>query len=723
MPRRLRLLLFPLLLLPWWSAPTPAGATGQPTDPRWGIVQAVEDTPHAVQAGAQWERLVFHWDAYQPNGPGDWTTTDPNLPGYVPDSVIQSQLDAGLTVVGVVLSTPGWAGRDSSGSIAVPKNLNLAYNDPSNYWGQFMAKLAARYKGRVDTWIIGNEPDMYTPTTKMTWNGSVADYYQYLKVADQAVKSVNPNATVVVAGMTYWYDHTYNRQQFLDAMLDLDVADPTAKANGYYFDAVDAHAYSNPLNSYAEATLFEQFLANHGITGKQVWETESNVVPNNDPASSQPAGPFRASLDQQASYMIEAPALALAAGVARFSVYKMRDTGGEGGGALYGLVRDNNSVRPAYTAYSFATHTFSGVSNVVYSWSGSATPPTPAQVTALLNSDTGRTQWPWPGAVNQVTMRRGNDKITVVWDASPQPATATIPVTGGTPVVYDKLGQQQPTPAPTNGAYQFVLQPSTNNSDPRDPSLYLVGGSPVILIEQGAFNGSTAPPPSGSTTAPTATVNPGQLDFGVANGHFYRQANGQGGAGNNGYAITDDNGMAFWADFQQLGGVNTLGYPASQRFDQGGFTYQVTQREVLQWNPAAGHVLFANVFDQLAAAGKDGWLQSNRMTPPSRDWSSDQGKPWSAVIQAHLAILDADPAIKAKYLSDPDWLDHYGLPMALQDMGPAVVMRAQRAVIQHWKVDAPASGVHAGDVTIALGGDIAKEAGLIPDAATSPLGP
>jgi len=716
---RFRALLVPMLLLAGTLLPAPVEATSQPTDPRWGIVQAVEDTPHAVQAGAQWERLVFHWDAYQPNGSGDWTTTDPNLPGYVPDNLIQSQLDAGLTVVGVVLSTPGWAGRDSSGAIAVPKNLSLAFNDPNNYWGQFMARLAARYKGRVDNWVIGNEPDMYD-TVKHTWNGSVADYYQYLKVAYQAIKSVNPGATVAVAGMTYWYDHTYNRQQFLDALLDLDVADPTAKANGYYFDAVDAHTYSNPLNSYAEAMQFEQFLTNHGISGKQVWETEANVVPNNDPASSHPAGPFRASLDQQASYMIEAPALALAAGVARFEVYKMRDTGGEGQGELYGLVRDDGTLRPAYTAYTFATHTFSGVSDVVYSWTGSAVPPTAAQVAALVSSDSGRTQFPWPGAVNEVTMRRGNDKITVVWNGSPQPATATLPATGGTPLVYDKLGNAQPAPAPLNGAYQFALQPSTNNSDPRDPSLYLVGGSPVILVEQGAFS---TPIPTPMPAPSPQPVQPGVQDFALINGHFYRQANGQGGAGQTGYAISDDGGMPFWTDFQQVGGVNAIGYPASQRYVQGGFTYQVTQREVLQWNPAAGHVLFANVFDQLAAAGKDAWLQSARMTPPSRDWSSDQGKPWAAVVQAHLAILDADPAIKARYLSDPDWLDHFGLPMALQDMGPAVVMRGQRAVIQRWKIDAPASGVHAGDITVALGGDIAKEAGLIPAAAVVPQQP
>lgn len=703
----LRRLLVLLTLLPWLMQALPAqAATGQPTDARWGITQAVEDTSKAVQAGAQWERLVFHWDAYQPNGPNDWTTSDPNLPGYVPDSLIQSQLAAGLTLVGVVLGTPGWAGRDASGTIAVPKNLYLPYNDPNNYWGQFMARLAARYKGRVDSWVLWNEPDMYD-TVKHTWNGDVADYYQLLKVGYQAIKSVNPNATVVVAGMTYWYDHANKRQQFLDALLDLDTADPTAAAHNYYFDAVDAHTYSNPLNSYAEPMQFRQFLTKHGLDDKQVWIAEANVVPNNDPASPSPAGPFRASLDQQASYMIEATALAVAAGVDRFEVYKMRDTGGEGAGELYGLERDNGTLRPAYTAYSFATHTFSGVSDAVYSWSGSAVPPTADQITALLNSDAGRYQFPWPGAINQVTMRRGDDRITVVWNGSPNPATASIPVAGGTPVVYDKLGAQQPAPTPVNGAYQFALQPSTNNSDPRDPSLYLVGGSPVILVEQGAYR----------------PVKPGQADFALPNGHFYRQANGQGGAGATGYAITDDAGQGFWTSFQRLGGVAVLGYPASRRYAQGGFTYQATQREVLQWNPAAGGVVFANVFDELAAAGKDGWLQSARMTPPSRDWSSDRGKSWAAVVQAHLAILDADPAIKAKYLADPDWLDHYGLPMALQDMGPAVVMRGQRAVIQHWKVDAPASGVHAGDITVALGGDIAKEAGLLPTDAGTPQAP
>ena len=42
----------------------------------------------------------------------------------------------------------------------------------------------------------------------------------------------------------------------------------------------------------------------------------------------------------------------------------------------------------------------------------------------------------------------------------------------------------------------------------------------------------------------------------------------------------------------------------------------------------------------------------------------------------------------------------------------------QRAVIQQWKVDVP--WARAGETTVANGGDVAKEAGLLPQDATQP---
>lgn len=221
----------------------------------------------------------------------------------------------------------------------------------------------------------------------------------------------------------------------------------------------------------------------------------------------------------------------------------------------------------------------------------------------------------------------------------------------------------------------------------------------------------------------------GALDFDVPGGHFFTQANGQGGAGGLGYAVLDDNPtqgdhptdgqtVQFWSEFQHLGGVATLGYPVSHRFLWDGFVVQAFQKAVLQWRPEAKQAAFVNVFDRLSAAGKDGWLDTVRQTPPSFDNAADAGLAWDAVVARHLALLDALPAIQAAYRADADPIAHFGLPMGWKDYGAVVVVRCQRAVFQLWKVGEP--WARSGQVVVANGGDVAKEAGLYPDLAILP---
>src|SRR5262249_59322679 len=67
-------------------------------------------------------------------------------------------------------------------------------------------------------------------------------------------------------------------------------------------------------------------------------------------------------------------------------------------------------------------------------------------------------------------------------------------------------------------------------------------------------------------------------DWDVANGHFFSQT---GGGGGKGYAVTDEGGVRFWSQFQRLGGVAAVGYPASPPLTWDGFTLPVFQRVVL----------------------------------------------------------------------------------------------------------------------------------------------
>lgn len=209
-----------------------------------------------------------------------------------------------------------------------------------------------------------------------------------------------------------------------------------------------------------------------------------------------------------------------------------------------------------------------------------------------------------------------------------------------------------------------------------------------------------------------------KLDYGIPHGHFFKEANGAGGAGITGYLATDDERVPIWQHFAGLGGVGALGYPIADRFTLDGFTVQAFQKAVLQWHPSDGQFYFLNVLDLLHDHGDDGWLQSKRQIPPAAANSADAGLSWNQVMARHLAFLAASPTLQAFYFATLDWLDRYGLPTStVTDEGNVLVVRCQRAALQLWKVNEPFA--QAGQVTVANGGDLLKERGWLPGYATA----
>ncbi|HEV8635837.1 MAG TPA: hypothetical protein VG370_16555 [Chloroflexota bacterium] len=218
-----------------------------------------------------------------------------------------------------------------------------------------------------------------------------------------------------------------------------------------------------------------------------------------------------------------------------------------------------------------------------------------------------------------------------------------------------------------------------------------------------------------------------ESDFAVQNGWFFTQA---GGGGGRGYAVTDDGGVAFWRDYQRLGGVRTLGYPASWRFvGPDGFIYQATQAALLQWRPDEERAVLANSFDTLSDANRDDWLRTARAIPPS---VGDDGSRGDAARSAAIRIswLE-DEGIRGYYFANPnpaafpEWprqraIELYGLPTSRpQRLGPFVVQRFQRVALQRWVEEVPGMPP-VGSVVRVLGGDLLKEAGLLPGQAVLP---
>ncbi len=226
----LTLLLFGLAVLP---------AQALAPDYRFGVIEAYDAPWAASELGAGWTRVTFHWDQIQPDGPDQW-----NLP--ITDEQLALELAQGRQVVGLVTNVPGWA-TDPERGVGVPRWLNVDSHDPANVWATFLRDLVSRYAGRIDHWIIWNEPDIWFGPDQ-SWGGSVQDFAQLVRVSYFVVKEANPNSTVHLAGMTHWYDANYGRDLFFRRLMAELAADPNAAANNYYFDVATLHVYFQPEN-------------------------------------------------------------------------------------------------------------------------------------------------------------------------------------------------------------------------------------------------------------------------------------------------------------------------------------------------------------------------------------------------------------------------------------------------------------------------------------------
>ncbi|HEV7215366.1 MAG TPA: hypothetical protein VGP33_09605, partial [Chloroflexota bacterium] len=433
-------------------------------DPRLGVAESYVSPDAAWTLGARWERVTFQWAQIQPGGPGDWVA--PATPTL---AQLQADHARGVDIVGLLLNTPAWAqAQPSAGVHSPPVGLSSPPADPANAWAQFCREMAQHYQGVVSSWIIWNEPDVWDPSSPFyTWAGDAPTYYQLLKVADQAIKGVQPDAKLVVAGTTFYWDANAGKPQFLAQVLDAATADPAGPTNSYYFDAVAAHVYTTATNAYWVPKTYRDLLAKHGMQ-QPVWIDEMNVAPYDDPASSLPASAPNATLSQQADFMLEAYAEALAAGVQRLGVYKMVDVAPQAG-APYGLVRNDGSLRPAYAALQTAVAALGGLT------------------TAGMRTGQHHIAIAFPN---------GTQLTTVVWNTGPNPYTLNLCAHGTSAQVIDDMGNSRPVTAsgPGSGVYQISLAPATAHGIFNGRDFYYIGGSPLIVQENGVTPGASCAP-------------------------------------------------------------------------------------------------------------------------------------------------------------------------------------------------------------------------------------
>jgi Glycosyl hydrolase family 10 len=410
------------------------------SDDRFGIGNVYPE-PHwfnlARTAGMRWNRWEFRWSAIEARaGRWEWAGSD---------QVVDANQAAGLQIEGILISTPRWAEVRQAGGV-IPSGLYEAWDSPRNTWGTFVRTIAERYRGRVQAWEIWNEPD-YPPGSFGFWFASKADYYQLLKVAYQAVKAVDPAAQVLVAGLMYWGDPA-----FLEDLLRLGQEDPEAAANRFFFDGIAWHVYSRPTDVFDRVQRSRLLLQKY-VGQKTIWVNEGNLpVWSESPMNDYQRFPLSGTLEEQAAWVVQWYAYALAAGADRVLMYRMHDSDEP---EAWGLARSDGSIRPAYVAYQLAARYF-----------GHATSAARAPL----------------GEAEQIVFLRPGQRVTVVWNRT-QHAIPPLAVGAAAlaALLVDLDGSSQRI-APSGGTYALSLPAATANTGMHADD-YLVGGRPFILIE------------------------------------------------------------------------------------------------------------------------------------------------------------------------------------------------------------------------------------------------
>ncbi|MBX6771614.1 MAG: hypothetical protein IRY83_07800 [Chloroflexi bacterium] len=417
----------------------------------------------ATDLGVGWDRFPLYWSSLQPSrdAPIDFSDTD---------AIVDADLAHGLAIDAILVGAPSWA--------VTAEGVDLAA------WSRFVSQTVAHYRGKITYWEMWNEPDLLDDQGRgKFWPWGVSAYYQLLKAGYQAAKAADPNAVVILGGLAF----PYTNQDFFPRLLEEISKDPDAASNHGYFDILAFHSYDRVARAY-ELPLgyigtpsfagFRPLLRRAGLN-PPIWINELGV-PIWDYRTGQNA-PGRATQGEQAAYVIESLADGLAAGVEKFFVFQLFD---DGAGAVdprtnapaefFGLITNDGAARPAYAAYRTAITLFSGAqaaTHLIFQRGSSFANRKGIEVVTLYGTPRGT--------------------VTVAWNNDPgSPATLSIPAIAPSATVLDKLGNTVGQVTAAGGAFTISLPGATNNNNfdcytPHgcDPNDYIIGGDPVILVE------------------------------------------------------------------------------------------------------------------------------------------------------------------------------------------------------------------------------------------------
>ncbi len=235
----------------------------------------------ARDAGIVWIKQHFPWELAEQSEKGNYYDQVWQVSAWQRfDEIVDLADEFGLKLIARVDRSPMWARRENARPEAPPARLED--------YGDFMAVLADRYKGRISHYQIWNEPNL-----AREW-GAEPDpkgYVDFLRIAYESLKEVDTNIKVLTAPLAITLERSPR------AMVELDYLEQMYQHGAFdYFDIMSANAYGlefpptappdpNVLN-FRRVELLREVMERNGDTDKAVWFNEYgwNASPQDMPA-------------------------------------------------------------------------------------------------------------------------------------------------------------------------------------------------------------------------------------------------------------------------------------------------------------------------------------------------------------------------------------------------------------------------------------------------------
>jgi hypothetical protein len=233
-------------------------------------------------AGFGWIRQEFTWEDIEIHGKGDFQDrrNDPARSAWEKyDHIVDLAEKYDVEIIARLSNPPAWtrALTDTVGTRAPP-------DDFADY-GDFVAEVAQRYKGRIHYYQLWNEPNIYPE-----WGEQPVDPLAYTNLLCEGyrrAKAVDPEIAILSGALAQTIDlsgRDLNDFIFLQRMYDAGAADcfDILTTNAYLlWSAPTDHRMRPFVTNFGRTEYIRDIMVRNGDAHKPIWisEMNSNAIP------------------------------------------------------------------------------------------------------------------------------------------------------------------------------------------------------------------------------------------------------------------------------------------------------------------------------------------------------------------------------------------------------------------------------------------------------------